>query len=129
MLSGNLRKFLNVCYIHHRIGRCFDINCLCLFFYKAFNIILITVHYRKCDPVFPGYIAKQTDASAIQITVHDQMIAARDRGVGILLISADFDEILEMSDRILVCFEGQIMGEYSGKNPPIEEISLAMTGK
>ena len=61
--------------------------------------------------------------------IHDQMIAARDRGVGILLISADFDEILEMSDRILVCFEGQIMGEYSGKNPPIEEISLAMTGK
>ena len=51
------------------------------------------------------------------------------KGVGILLISADFDEILEMSDRILVCFEGQIMGEYSGKNPPIEEISLAMTGK
>lgn len=61
--------------------------------------------------------------------VRDQMIAARDRGVGILLISADFDEILEMSDRILVIFEGQIMGEYSGKNPPIEEISLAMTGK
>lgn len=61
--------------------------------------------------------------------VHDQMIAARERGVGILLISADFDEILEMSDRILVIFEGQIMGEFSGKNPPIEEISLAMTGK
>lgn len=61
--------------------------------------------------------------------VHDQMITARERGVGILLISADFDEILEMSDRILVCFEGQIMGEFSGQNPPIEEISLAMTGK
>lgn len=61
--------------------------------------------------------------------VHDQMIEARERGVGILLISADFDEVLEMSDRILVIFEGQIMGEFSGKNPPIEEISLAMTGK
>ena len=61
--------------------------------------------------------------------VHDQMIAARDRGVGILLISADFDEVLEMSDRILVIFEGQIMGEFSGKNPPIQDISLAMTGK
>ena len=61
--------------------------------------------------------------------VHDQMIAARARGVGILLISADFDEILEMSDRIVVCFEGRIMGEFSGKNPPVEEISLAMTGK
>ena len=56
------------------------------------------------------------------------MIRARANNVGILLISADFDEVLEMSDRILVIFEGQIMGEYSGKNPPIEEISLAMTG-
>lgn len=61
--------------------------------------------------------------------IRDQMVAARDRGVGILLISADFDEILEMSDRIYVIFEGQIMGEYSGVNPPIDEISLAMTGK
>ena len=61
--------------------------------------------------------------------VPDQMIDARARGVGILLISADFDEILEMSDRILVCFEGRIMGEFSGKNPPVDEISLAMTGK
>ena len=61
--------------------------------------------------------------------VHEQMIGARARGVGILLISADFDEILEMSDRIVVCFEGEIMGEFSGKNPPVEEISLAMTGK
>ena len=61
--------------------------------------------------------------------VHEKMIAARGRGVGILLISADFDEILEMSDRIIVCFEGQIMGEFSGENPPVDEISLAMTGK
>lgn len=61
--------------------------------------------------------------------VHNKMIEARDRGVGILLISADFDEILELSDRIVVMFEGKIMGEFSGKNPPIEEISLAMTGK
>ncbi len=61
--------------------------------------------------------------------VHEQMDAARERGVGILLISADFDEILEMSDRILVIFEGRILGEYPGKNPPIEQISLAMTGR
>ena len=61
--------------------------------------------------------------------VHDSMIAARDRGCGVLLISADFDEILEVSDRIVVMFEGQVMGEYPGKNPPIQEISLAMAGK
>lgn len=57
------------------------------------------------------------------------MIKARDEGCGILLISADFDEILKLSDRIIVMFEGQVMGEYSGMNPPIEEISLAMAGK
>jgi simple sugar transport system ATP-binding protein len=57
------------------------------------------------------------------------MIEARDAGCGILLISADFDEILEMSDRIVVMFEGKIMGEFNGKNPPIQEISLAMGGK
>ena len=61
--------------------------------------------------------------------IHDTVITQRDKGCGILLISADFDEILEVSDRILVMFEGQIMGEYPGKNPPIEEISLAMAGK
>ncbi len=61
--------------------------------------------------------------------VHDNMIEARDRGAGVLLISADFDEVLEMSDRIIVIFEGQIMGEFSGKNPPIDQISIAMAGK
>ncbi len=61
--------------------------------------------------------------------IHDTMIEARDRGCGILLISADFDEVLEISDRIVVMFEGKIMGEFSGKNPPIQEISLAMGGK
>ena len=61
--------------------------------------------------------------------IHDRLIEARDKGAGVLLISADFDEILEVSDRILVMFEGRIMGEFSGKNPSLEEISLAMTGK
>ncbi len=61
--------------------------------------------------------------------IHDAIVKERDAGCGVLLISADFDEILEVSDRILVMFEGKIMGEFSGKNPPIEEISLAMAGK
>ena len=57
------------------------------------------------------------------------MIAARDAGCAVMLISADFDEVLQLSDRIIVMFEGKIMGEYSGKNPPISTISLAMAGK
>lgn len=61
--------------------------------------------------------------------VHDMMIASRDKGCGILLISADFDEVLKLSDRIAVMFEGQVVGIYPGENPPISEISLAMSGK
>ncbi|MDF2510502.1 MAG: transporter ATP-binding protein [Herbinix sp.] len=61
--------------------------------------------------------------------VHDKIIDARDQGCGVLLISADFDEVLKLSDRIAVMFEGQILGIYSGQNPPIHEISLAMSGK
>lgn len=61
--------------------------------------------------------------------VHDEMIKARDAGCAILLISADFDEILKLSDRISVMFEGKMDNIFSGKNPPIEKISLAMTGR
>ena len=57
------------------------------------------------------------------------MIEAREKGCGVLLISADFDEILEVSDRIVVMFEGQVRGVFSGKEPPIQDISLAMAGK
>lgn len=60
--------------------------------------------------------------------VQERIIEARDKGLGVLLISADLDEVLKISDRILVMFEGRIMGEFSGTNPPIEKISMAMTG-
>ena len=61
--------------------------------------------------------------------VHHAMIDSRDNGCGVLLISADFDEILTLSDRIAVMYEGEIVGIYDGVNPPIHEISLAMSGK
>ena len=61
--------------------------------------------------------------------VHDKMVEARDQGCGVVLISADFDEVLKLSNRIAVMFEGEIVGVYDGKDPNISEISLAMTGK
>lgn len=80
------------------------------------------------DLLIAAHPTRGLDIGAAQF-VHEKMIEARTNGTGILLISADFDEVLEMSDRIIVFFEGEIMGEYSGKNPNVEEISLAMTGK
>ncbi len=74
------------------------------------------------------YPTRGLDIGATEF-IHDQIIAQRDAGCAVLLISADFDEVLKLSDRITVLFEGQVMGTYSGANPPIKEISLAMAGK
>ena len=84
----------------------------------------------ECNPdlLVAAHPTRGLDIGATRF-VRDEMIAVRESGAGILLISADFDEILEMSDRIIVFFEGQIMGEFPGIDPNVEEISLAMTGK
>ena len=92
------------------------------------KIILARELEAKPDLLIAVHPTRGLDIGATRF-IHDTLIAQRDAGCGILLISADFDEILEISDRILVMFEGRIMGEFSGKNPPIDKISLAMAGK
>ena len=74
------------------------------------------------------YPTRGLDIGATEF-VHDSIIAQRDAGCAVLLISADFDEVLKLSDRIVVLFEGEIMGIYPGDKPPVKEISLAMAGQ
>ena len=66
------------------------------------------------------------DVGAIEF-VHQRLVAERDEGRAILLVSLELDEILSLSDRILVIYEGRIAGEYS---PDVseEELGIAMTG-
>jgi general nucleoside transport system ATP-binding protein len=66
------------------------------------------------------------DVGAIEF-VHRQLVAERDAGRAILLVSLELDEILSLSDRILVIYEGSIVGEFS---PDVseEELGIAMTG-
>jgi simple sugar transport system ATP-binding protein len=66
------------------------------------------------------------DVGAIEF-VHRRLVEERDEGRGILLVSFELDEILSLSDRILVLYEGRIVAEYS---PDVseEEIGLAMVG-
>ena len=66
------------------------------------------------------------DVGAIEY-VHRRLVAERDEGRAILFISYELDEILSLSDRILVIFEGQIAGEYS-PDATEEELGIAMTG-
>ena len=66
------------------------------------------------------------DVGAIEF-VHRRLVEERDNGRAILLVSFELDEILSLSDRILVLFEGRFVGEYS---PDVteEELGIAMTG-
>jgi general nucleoside transport system ATP-binding protein len=56
-----------------------------------------------------------------------QILDQKAAGRAVLLISAELDEIYELSDRIVTIYEGQITGEYSPDSPP-EEIGIGMTG-
>ena len=66
------------------------------------------------------------DVGAIEF-VHRRLVQERDEGRAILLVSFELDEILSLSDRILVIYEGRIVGEYT---PDVseEELGIAMTG-
>jgi simple sugar transport system ATP-binding protein len=66
------------------------------------------------------------DVGAIEF-IHRRLVEERDEGRGVLLVSLELEEVLSLSDRILVLFEGEIVGEF----PPTtseEELGLAMTG-
>ena len=66
------------------------------------------------------------DVGAIEF-VHRRLVEERDEGRAVLLISLELDEILSLSDRILVIYEGQIVAEY-GPHVSEEELGVAMTG-
>jgi simple sugar transport system ATP-binding protein len=66
------------------------------------------------------------DVGAIEF-VHRRLVEERDEGRAVLLVSLELDEILSLSDRILVIYEGRIVGEY-GPGVTEEELGIAMTG-
>ena len=67
------------------------------------------------------------DVGAIEY-IHKQLVEQRDAGKGVLLVSLELDEVMNVSDRILVMFEGEIVGEFDPKNVTVEELGLYMAG-
>ena len=67
------------------------------------------------------------DVGAIEY-IHRQLVAQRDAGKAVLLISLELDEIMNLSDRILVMYEGQIVGEFDPKQVTVKELGLYMAG-
>ncbi len=67
------------------------------------------------------------DVGAIEF-VHKQLIDRRDSGKAVLLISLELDEVMDVPDRILVMYEGEIVGEFDPKKTTQEELGLYMAG-
>ena len=67
------------------------------------------------------------DVGAIEY-IHKQLVAQRDAGKGVLLVSLELDEVMNVSDRILVMYEGEIVGEFDPKEVTVEELGLYMAG-
>ncbi len=60
--------------------------------------------------------------------IHRKLIELRDAGAAVLLVSAELDEVLSLSDRVVVIYEGRLVGEVDPKSVSEEEIGLMMTG-
>ena len=67
------------------------------------------------------------DVGAIEY-IHGQLVAQRDAGKAVLLVSLELDEVMSLSDRILVMYEGEIVGELDPAKTTVEELGLYMSG-
>ena len=86
---------------------------------------------RELDRDAPLIIAVQPtrglDVGAIE-HIHRQLVHERDRGKAVLLVSLELDEVMSLADRILVMYEGEIVGELDPKKTDAQELGLYMSG-
>jgi simple sugar transport system ATP-binding protein len=79
------------------------------------------------DLLLVGQPTRGVDIGAIEF-IHKRLIAMRDAGKAVLLVSVELDEIMSLSDRILVMFDGTITGELDGVEADERRIGLLMAG-
>ena len=86
---------------------------------------------REVDREKPLIVAVQPtrglDVGAIEY-IHSQLVAERDKGKAVLLVSLELDEVMSLSDRILVMYEGEIVGELDPAATDVQELGLYMAG-
>jgi len=82
---------------------------------------------RDPDLLLVGQPTRGVDIGAIEF-IHRQIIALRDEGKAVLLVSVELDEIMSLSDRIAVMFDGQIMGERLPDETNEQDLGLLMAG-
>ncbi|WP_028830126.1 ABC transporter ATP-binding protein [Proteocatella sphenisci] len=67
------------------------------------------------------------DVGAIEY-IHKQLVKERDEGRAVLLVSLELDEVMNVSDRIIVIYEGELVGEFKPEEVTVEELGLYMSG-
>ena len=86
---------------------------------------------REVDREKPLIVAVQPtrglDVGAIEY-IHSQLVSERDKGRAVLLVSLELDEVMSLSDRILVMYEGEIVAEIDPKQTTVQELGLYMAG-
>jgi general nucleoside transport system ATP-binding protein len=90
---------------------------------------LVLAREMEHDPdlLLVGQPTRGVDIGAIEF-IHKRLIAMRDAGKAVLLVSVELDEILSLSDRILVMFDGTITGELSAAEADERRVGLLMAG-
>jgi ABC-type uncharacterized transport system ATPase subunit len=91
---------------------------------------VIVAREMRFDPILllAAQPTRGVDVGATEF-IYQQLIAARERGKAVLLVSADLDEILSLSDRIGVIFKGKIIREFRQEEATKEQVGLYMTGE
>ncbi|CUH38876.1 Galactose/methyl galactoside import ATP-binding protein MglA [Jannaschia seosinensis] len=91
------------------------------------KIVLAREIERNPDLLLIGQPTRGVDIGAIEF-IHEQIVALRDQGKAILLVSVELDEIMALSDRIAVMFDGRIIGERLPSETDQGELGLLMAG-
>ncbi|MCF6314960.1 MAG: ABC transporter ATP-binding protein [Marinosulfonomonas sp.] len=91
------------------------------------KIVLAREIERNPDLLLVGQPTRGVDIGAIEF-IHQRIVELRDQGKAILLVSVELEEILSLSDRIIVMFDGHIMGERDPAKTDEKELGMLMAG-
>jgi general nucleoside transport system ATP-binding protein len=92
------------------------------------KLIVAREMFRQPDLILAVQPTRGLDVGAIEF-VHRQLVQERDKGKGVLVVSFELDEVLDLSDRILVLYQGQIVGEFASGSVERATLGLLMGGR
>ena len=91
------------------------------------KVIVAREFDRDVKLVVASQPTRGVDVGSIEY-IHARIVEERDEGAAVLIVSSELDEVMALSDRILVMFEGRIAGEFDGQTATTTEVGLAMLG-